>query len=130
MLQDVAFRGDPSIRRVSDLKYFVSKLKVEAEEARRLASLDVFGSLNSGTGLCPSFCWTCPFTLVFRVVNCASLLAITCVVWRPWRVVTYVEYCIFFQAFELEFVSFFFLPKHPSVKYDAWLMKLGLLQIF
>lgn len=51
-LQDVIFRGDPSIRRISDLKYFVSKLKVEAEEASRLAgSLDDFVSLSSRSGM-------------------------------------------------------------------------------
>jgi len=48
--QDVTFRGDPSISRVSDLKDFVAKLEVDAEEARRLASSDDFVSLNSGSG--------------------------------------------------------------------------------
>jgi len=37
-LQDVTFKGDPSVRRVEDLKAFMSKLKVEWEEAKRLAS--------------------------------------------------------------------------------------------
>jgi Kip1 ubiquitination-promoting complex protein 1 len=35
---DVTFKGDPSVRRVEDLKAFMSKLKVEWEEAKRLAS--------------------------------------------------------------------------------------------
>lgn len=46
----MTFRGDPSISRVSDLKDFVAKLEVDAEEARRLASSDDFVSLNSGSG--------------------------------------------------------------------------------
>jgi len=46
----VTFKGDPSIRRVSDLKYFVSKLEVDAQVVRILASSDDFASLNSGSG--------------------------------------------------------------------------------
>ena len=68
MLQDVTFRGDPSTRRISDLKHFVSKLKVEAEESRRLASLDGFISLSSGSGRWSSWFYeTRPFTLFSSV---------------------------------------------------------------
>jgi Kip1 ubiquitination-promoting complex protein 1 len=35
---DVIFKGDPSVRRVEELKAFVSKLKAEWEEAKRQAS--------------------------------------------------------------------------------------------
>ncbi|XP_024400550.1 E3 ubiquitin-protein ligase RKP [Physcomitrium patens] len=43
---EVTFKGDPSIKRISDLKFFISKLKDEIEKVRRQASVDSFLSSN------------------------------------------------------------------------------------
>jgi len=46
----VTFKGDPSIKRIAEMKSFVSKLKDEADEANRVATFDAFTSANSGSG--------------------------------------------------------------------------------
>ncbi len=46
-LQDVIFKGDPSVRRVEELKAFVSKLKAEWEEAKRQASEEELHELTA-----------------------------------------------------------------------------------
>ncbi|KAG0626698.1 hypothetical protein M758_2G144800 [Ceratodon purpureus] len=73
---DVSFKGDPSIRRISDLKHFVSRLKVEAEDARRQASLDASMTMNSPSDLVGSLammdreetctiCYACEVDTIF-----------------------------------------------------------------
>jgi hypothetical protein len=49
-LQDVTFKGDPSLKRISDLKAFMAKLKSESEEARRQANRDEYLALNPFSG--------------------------------------------------------------------------------
>ncbi|XP_073388310.1 E3 ubiquitin-protein ligase RKP [Physcomitrium patens] len=73
---EMAFKGDPSVRRILDLKPFVSKLKVESEKARKQASFDDFLEINSTSDILGSFetmdseeactiCYACEVDTIF-----------------------------------------------------------------